>query len=227
MGGPNSAEEWPLWSARQKALPMSTSKRELIAKAIEDARNFRFCGPSDDPDEQTAVTLGFRHLVIQLKRLAGPLLPETAVSRLNAIDVEINNLYSAFEANAELDALLPDIESALEHLDEAEERPMNIAVKPLPVPVCSIVGDVLGSLIYHHKTLESLFYQAGAVGEVPAGNCVVKCQTWLKRMHTEVPDPAAVLGKVLEEFMEVDRSFQEEAQTAGRQKVTVHVGYRR
>ena len=101
---------------------------------------------------------------------------------------------------------------------------MNTATKPLPVPVCSIVGDVLGSLIYHHKTLEGLFYQAGAVGEVPPGNCVVKCQTWLKRMHTEVPDPAAVLGKVVEEFMEVDRSFQEEAQAAGRQKIVEVLG---
>jgi hypothetical protein len=92
-------------------------------------------------------------------------------------------------------------------------------LKTLPIPVCSIVGDVLGSFFYHHKTLESMFYQAGAVGDVPEGNCVVKCQSWLKRMHTEVPNPAAVLGKVLEEFMEVDRSFQAEAQEAGRQKI--------
>jgi hypothetical protein len=51
------------------------TKKELITSAIGDVRKFRFCGPSDDPDEQTAVTLGFRHLVIQLKRLAAPLLP--------------------------------------------------------------------------------------------------------------------------------------------------------
>jgi hypothetical protein len=34
-----------------------TAKIELIAHAIENIRNFQFCGPSDDPDEQTAVTL--------------------------------------------------------------------------------------------------------------------------------------------------------------------------
>ena len=99
-----------------------------------------------------------------------------------------------------------------------------MTAKPLPVPVCSIVGDVLGGFIYHHKTLESIFYQAGAIGEVPLGNCVVKCQTWLKRMHTEVADPAAVLGKVLEEFMEVDRSFQMKAQEEGRKKITEVLG---
>ncbi len=86
---------------------------------IEQAQRFRFCGPGDDPDEQTAVTSGYRYLVVQFKRLAGPILPEEAASRLNSIDVEINDLYSAYEAKAELDALIPDIEAALEFADDA------------------------------------------------------------------------------------------------------------
>jgi hypothetical protein len=100
---------------------------------------------------------------------------------------------------------------------------MTPSAKPLPVPVCSIVGDVLGTLIYHHKTLEALFYAAGATGEVPEGNCVTKCQSWLKRMHTDVADPTAVLGRVLEEFMEVDRSY-DDRQEAGRKKITDVLG---
>ena len=199
---------------------VGAAKRELIAKAIEGVRSFRFCGPSDDPDEQAAVTLGFRHLVIQLKRLASPILGEPAAARLNALDVEVNDLYSAFDAKAEVDALLPDIESALEGLppDELQSRVTNS--RPLSVPVCSVVGGVLGSFIYNHKALETLFYEAGAAEPVPEGNCVVKCQAWLKRMHSDVPDPVAVLGKVLEEFMEVDRVGQEEEQSAGRTRVT-------
>jgi hypothetical protein len=78
---------------------------------------------------------------------------------------------------------------------------------------------VLGSFIYSHSRIERLFDEAGAPGEVPQGNCVQKCKTWLKRMHTDVPDPAAVLGKVLEEFMEVESSFKPEDQDAGRQKI--------
>jgi hypothetical protein len=91
--------------------------------------------------------------------------------------------------------------------------------KPLPVPVCSIVGDVLGSYHYHHVTLERLFYEARAVGQVPPGNCVVKCQSWLKRMHEEVVNPAAVLGKLIEEFMEVDSRYSNDAQEAGRKSI--------
>jgi len=93
------------------------------------------------------------------------------------------------------------------------------SAKPLPVPVCSTVGDVLGTLIYHHRTLETLFYEAGAAGEVPEGNCVTKCQSWLKRMHADVADPTGVLGKVLEDFMEVDRSYDGRQET-GRKRIT-------
>jgi hypothetical protein len=93
-------------------------RKEIIADLIESARNFRFCGPSDDPDEQTAVTAGYRRLVIQFKRAASPILTSPSASRLNAIEVEINDLYSAYDAKAELDALLPEIEAALERLDD-------------------------------------------------------------------------------------------------------------
>lgn len=98
---------------------MAANKKERVASLIEQANNFRFCGPSDDPDEQTSVTSGYRYLVVQFKRLAGPILPEEAASRLNSINVEIEDLYSAYDAKAELDALIPDIEAALEYADDA------------------------------------------------------------------------------------------------------------
>ncbi|MGA8672919.1 MAG: hypothetical protein WB679_23800 [Terracidiphilus sp.] len=98
---------------------MAATKKERIISLIEQAHDFRFCGPSDDPDEQTAVTSGYRYLVVQFKRLAGPMLPEEPASRLNSINVEINDLYSAYDAKAELDALIPDIEAALEFSDDA------------------------------------------------------------------------------------------------------------
>jgi len=93
-------------------------RKEIIAELIDRARRFRFCGPSDDPDEQTNVTVGYHHLVTQLKRLAGPVLASPSASRLNAVEVEINNIYSTYEASAEIDALLPEIEAALERLDD-------------------------------------------------------------------------------------------------------------
>jgi len=93
---------------------MNQKKQEIIEETIGDIRKFRFCGPSDDPDEQTSVTSGYRYLVIQLQRLAGPILQPEAAARLAGIEVEIDNLYSAYDASSELQALLPDIEEALD-----------------------------------------------------------------------------------------------------------------
>ena len=203
----------------RRAPRISAAKRESIRNTIARVRDFRFCGPSDDPDEQTAVTLGYRHLLVQLQRLASPILPEAAAFQLNSLDIEVNNLYSVFEADAEVDALLPDIEDILNSLDATDRAAPSVPAKPLPVPVCSVTGDVLGSFIYSHRALATLFYEAGAIGQVPQGNCVVKCQTWLKRMHSDVPNPLAVLGKILEEFMEVDSTPGREEQEVGRKRI--------
>jgi len=97
---------------------MAASRKGLVEDLIQRAENFRLCGPGDDPDEQTAVTVGYHHLVTQLQRLASPILPSDAALHLKNIRVEINNIYSVYEASAELDALIPEIKAALEHLSE-------------------------------------------------------------------------------------------------------------
>jgi hypothetical protein len=95
------------------------SKKEIIAKLIESAREFRMAGPSDDPDAQTATTLGYRHLLVQFKRLAAPLLSDEAAFRLNGLEINVDDIYTAYEVRAELDAMLPDIENALAVFDDA------------------------------------------------------------------------------------------------------------
>ena len=95
------------------------AKKARLAEMIDAARKFRLCGPSDDPDEQTAVATGYRYVLVQIQRLATPLLPEAEAARLNAIDVDVDSVYSVYNARAELDAMLPDIEAALERADES------------------------------------------------------------------------------------------------------------
>jgi hypothetical protein len=68
-------------------------RKQIVAHLIEDAQRFRFCGPSDDPDEQTAVTAGYRYLATQFKRQAAPVLASPSASQLNAIEVEIDNRF--------------------------------------------------------------------------------------------------------------------------------------
>lgn len=93
---------------------MIEKKAQALKTAIADFRSLRLCSPSDDPDEQTSVTSSFRHVTIQLQRLAGPILPADTAGQLAAINVEMNDLYLAYDANSEISALLPDIEEAIE-----------------------------------------------------------------------------------------------------------------
>ncbi len=199
---------------------ISARKIDAIRSVIEDVKNFRFCGPGDDPDEITNVTLGYRSLLVQLQRLASPLLSEASSSRLVALNIEVSNLYDVFDVATELNPLILEIEDVLDESGSFALRSQNSSsfIYQIPIPVCSIVGHILGSTIYHHATLEGMFYEAGAKGEVPQGNCVTKCQSWLKRLHTEVDDPLAVLGKLLEEYMEVDNEFYTD-QASNRTKI--------
>ena len=98
------------------------AKLQRIREVVASHRSFRFCGPSDDPEEITAVTMGYRHLVVQLQRLAGPILTEPGASLLNSLNVEIDDLYSAVEARSEIEAIILDVEEAIESAASPKNR---------------------------------------------------------------------------------------------------------
>ena len=93
---------------------MPSERIARIRSVMSSIRNFRMCGPGDDPDEITNVTIGFRSLLIQLKRLAGPMLPEALAKRLEAIDVEVDNVYTVYEAKSEMEALTIEINEVID-----------------------------------------------------------------------------------------------------------------
>ena len=173
----------PAATARNIAT-IDPAKQRMIKDVIAEIMRFRLSGPSDDPDEHTAVTLGYRRLLVQLQRWATPILPQSTAESLNALTIDVDDLYTVYDATAEVVALLPDIEKALEAVaTQKKAADTGGSIMQIPLAVCSVVGDVLGTIIYHHSSLDTLFYEAGGIGEVPPGNCVVKCQTWLRRMR--------------------------------------------
>jgi len=109
----------------------------IAADLIADARRLRFCGPSNDPDEQTDVTSNYRYLVTQFKKLAASVFASPFASWLNAIEVEIDKLYSAYDGKAELDTLLPEIETALGRLDDDGDLSVLMARPSSPRAVSS------------------------------------------------------------------------------------------
>jgi len=74
----------------------------------------------------------------------------------------------------------------------------------IPVAVAAAVNDVLtGS----HSTLERVFRLAGAAGEPPALSHASKWKMWLLQTNADPGvDAHVVLGRVIEEFMEVEPS---------------------
>jgi hypothetical protein len=82
-----------------------------------------------------------------------------------------------------------------------------MADRKIPNPLIAVVADVLGSHYYNHTRLNTLFAEAGAPGDPPAGNCVQKCDQWLKVCNADpAVDAFGVLGRVVENFMELDRN---------------------
>lgn len=79
----------------------------------------------------------------------------------------------------------------------------------IPNSVIYVVGDVLGNWYYSHTQLNTLFGSCGFLGAPPDGNCVQKCQAWLRRANDAADtNPIELLGSVLVEFMNLDRQHE-------------------
>lgn len=89
----------------------------------------------------------------------------------------------------------------------------------IPNSVIGAVSSVIAAYYYSHSKLNSLFMECGAPGDVPEGNCEVKCGTWLKRCN-DAPDvdALAVLGRVVQQFMDEPTDHRPEIE-AGQRRI--------
>jgi len=80
----------------------------------------------------------------------------------------------------------------------------NIPSMKIPVAVAALVNQIL---VGSHAALETIFREAGVPGEPPQLSHATKWKTWLLNANNDpTVDPLGVLGKVLEELMEVEPS---------------------
>ena len=90
----------------------------------------------------------------------------------------------------------------------------------LPRPVRSVVGEILGAHIYSHLKVNNLFFECGAKSVPPEGSCADKIEKWLGQSESELStDPIQLLGAVLENYMELDVTFDQAKQNAGRERI--------
>ena len=73
----------------------------------------------------------------------------------------------------------------------------------IPVLIIAVISDVVSNWETHAR-LDNLFLYAGASDDPPAGSKQAKALEWLRRVNTDasVEDPLAVLGKIIEGYME-------------------------
>ena len=75
----------------------------------------------------------------------------------------------------------------------------------IPNSVIGAVSSILAEYYFSHSTLNALFMESGAPGEVPEGNCETKCSSWLRRCNDDVTiDPMQVLGQLIQKFMDLE-----------------------
>ncbi|MGF7004537.1 abortive infection family protein [Aminobacter sp. BE322] len=95
--------------------------------------------------------------------------------------------------------------------------------REIPNSVIGAVSSVLAAHYYSHTTLNSLFMESGAPGDVPPGNLETKCSLWLKRCNEDYEtDALDVLGNVLQKFMDADEPT--DAQRSGQQRILAALG---
>ncbi len=77
-----------------------------LVEIVDQIENFQFCGPSDDPDEQTAVTYGYKHLVKRLVGLAKRIQDTEIQEELATIDPDIEDVYGVYDLHSDIQPLL-------------------------------------------------------------------------------------------------------------------------
>lgn len=87
-------------------------QREHLVELIEVAESSKLCSLSADPEEQTAVMLGFQHLLSELRVLAPVFLPPERAATLTKVQIDFSDIYTAYEASATIAALLPELKDA-------------------------------------------------------------------------------------------------------------------
>lgn len=90
----------------------------------------------------------------------------------------------------------------------------------IPNNVIGAVSSVLAAHYYSHSKLNALFMEAGAPGAHPEGNCETKCSAWLRRCNDDPAiDPLAVLGRILQHYMDAPQLDDVQEAIDGRQRI--------
>lgn len=115
-------------------------EQAIFAKLLEmcdEIERFRFCGPGDDPDEQTNVVYGFKFLAKRFVGTARRIKNRDFQEALNGVTVDIDDIYDVYDLRADLQLLIDQLRELAEHPEACEwVGPADIFVEP------SVIADL-------------------------------------------------------------------------------------
>jgi hypothetical protein len=115
-------------------------EQAIFAKLLEmcnEIEQFRFCGPSDDSDEQTAVIYGFKFLAKRFVGAARRIKNRDFQEALNGVTVDIVDIYDVYDLHADLQLLIDQLRELAEHPEAYKwVGPADIFVEP------SVIADL-------------------------------------------------------------------------------------
>lgn len=91
-----------------------------LLETADEIEQFRFCGPSDDPDEQTAVVYGFKHLAKRFVGTARRIKNHAVQDALGDVNTDIENIYAAYDLNSSLQLVIDEIRHLAAHPEECQ-----------------------------------------------------------------------------------------------------------
>jgi len=94
---------------------MNQTKLTNLLGLAREVDTFQFCSPSDDPDEQTNVVYGFKHLAKKFIGLASRVQNRELQIMLKQIDTNIeNNILQVYDLHADIQPLIDYIREITE-----------------------------------------------------------------------------------------------------------------
>jgi len=98
---------------------MEPSPQVKLYRLCSEIESFRFCGPTDDSDQQTAVVYGFKHLAKRFVATARRIKNHAIQDALKNISTNIDDLYGAFDLHS-------DLHPVIDLFREIAEQPENV-----------------------------------------------------------------------------------------------------
>ena len=163
------------------------------------------CGPSDDPDEQTASIESYRYLLINIKALSRGLLSSEVSEQLELVPSNIEYIYDVYKSKPHLDAVGIDIDAELN-----DPAPSGLTAPRTSLVAPQLIEDIAEvtsgqfdtrKLTGYCKELNSSFYHGNVVA------CLLLMRTVLNHVppvfgHKTFAEVTANAGKSLKDNLE-------------------------